>query len=417
METEKMNNTEQKEKRLLNRKVSWGVCISLVALCCAVTFGATWIASESTFTPLMTKSKRDALFSNIQEIGALVEKNYIGTTDEQDIIDYVSAGYTQGIGDPYSTYISPEAMAEYSLGKQGVLVGIGVAITQDESGYIKITEIYPNSPASEGGLEKGNLIISIDGKDVKEVGYANASTLIRGVKGTRIKLGIRSDGIDTTMEFQRREVDLPSVSYQMLDDKAYIKISQFNGNTPEQFKAALDDAQTKKAKGVIFDLRGNPGGGLTDVTDMLKMLLPAGPIAYKQEKDQTEKEVIDECTGQNELRLPMVVLTDKHTASAAELFTAALKDYNKAKSVGTTTYGKGVMQTLYKLKNGGAINITTAKYFPPKSDNYDGIGVAPDFEVVFTDEMAKKFELGTLTLEEDTMVKKALEIITATQTQ
>ena len=412
-----MNNSEKKEKRFLNRKVSMGVCLSLISLCCAVTFSLSWMISENTFRQHITGMQNSALYSNIQEIGAIVERNYIGTTDEQDIIDFVSNGYAKGIGDPYASYISAAAMNEYSLDNQGILVGIGVSIVQDESGYIKITEIYPDSPASESGLEKGNLIISVDDKDVKQVGYATASTLIRGVKGTRVKLGIRSGGIDKTMEFQRREVDFPSVSYQMLDGKAYIKVSQFNGNTPSQFETALNKAKTENAVGMIFDLRGNPGGGLTNVTDMLKMLLPAGPIAFKQEKNQTEKELIDICTGQNELHLPMVVLTDKNTASAAELFTAALKDYNKAKSVGTTTYGKGVMQTLYKLKNGGAINITTAKYFPPKSDNYDGIGVIPDFEVTFTDEMAKKYESGNLPLEEDVMVKKAIEIITATQSQ
>ena len=417
METKKMNNTEKKEKRVLNKKVSLGVCFSLIALCCAVTFSGAWMLSQNTFQKHITGMQNNALYSNIQEIGAIVERNYIGITDEQDIIDFVSAGYSKGIGDPYASYISAAAMSEYTLGNQGILVGIGVSITQDESGYIKITEIYPESPAAEGGLSKGNLITSIDGKDVKQMGYATASTLIRGVKGSRVKLGIRNGGADGSIEFQRREVDFPSVSYQMLDGKAYIQITQFNGNTPAQFKNALDRATTEEAKGLIFDLRNNPGGGLTNVTDILKMLLPAGPIAFMQEKDQTNKVLIDECTGQNEVHLPMVVLTNKNTASAAELFTAALKDYNKAKSVGTATYGKGVMQTLYKLKNGGAINITTAKYFPPKSDNYDGVGVVPDFEVPFTDDMAKRYELGNLPLEEDVMVKKAIEIITANQTQ
>ncbi|MBQ4100863.1 MAG: PDZ domain-containing protein, partial [Oscillospiraceae bacterium] len=285
---------------------------------------------------------------------------------------------------------------------EGTKIGIGLEISKDGSGYIKIDKVYDNSPAFESGIMPEDLIIEVNEKSVTSGTFEEIATSLEGEVGTTVKLKTRRGAEENDYEITRRKYELPSVFSKMIEnsDIGYIKITEFRDATTTQFIKAVDALIASGANGLIFDVRDNGGGTLDSATAMLDYLLPEGDIISVTNKSGAT--TVMATSDAYEIDLPMVVLINEKTASAAELFAQALMDYEKASSVGTTTYGKGVMQTIIKLSDGSAINITTAAYNPPKSGNYDGIGVKPNFEV--------KMAADSLT---DTQLAKAKDVIEA----
>ena len=230
-----------------------------------------------------------------------------------------------------------------------------------------------------------------------------------GEEGSTLDLVVRRDSQDDEVEIVRRNVEVPMVTWKQYGDVGYVKIKEFHNNTPAQFNAAIKQLTSGGIKALIFDVRGNPGGTIDSVVDMLDTLLPEGNLVSATYHDG-HTEVLGTSDAE-EVNLPMVVLTNESTASAAELFAQAIKDYNKGRTVGTQTYGKGVMQTIYPLSDGGALSITVAKYNPPKSENFDGVGVKPDYAVQLTAEQQRNlYELDEQT---DPQLRKALELAEA----
>ena len=230
-----------------------------------------------------------------------------------------------------------------------------------------------------------------------------------GEEGTVLTLTVRRDNQDEEVEITRREVEVPMVTYTQYGDVGYIQIKEFHNNTPAQFDAALNALTSSGVQALIFDVRNNPGGTIDSVVDMLDTLLPEGTLVTATYKDGSTEEL--GYSDDDEVNLPMVVLTNEDTASAAELFAQAIKDFNKGRTVGTQTYGKGVMQTIYPLSDGGALSITTAKYNPPSGVNFDGVGVKPDYTVQLTAEQERNFyELDETT---DPQLQKAVELAEA----
>ena len=269
--------------------------------------------------------------------------------------------------------------------------------------------IYEGSPASAAGIESGDLIVAIEGNDVKTSGYSVAMKQLQGEAGTVVKLTVRHNGQDNELELTRQKMSIPTVSYRMIDDKGYVKISSFKGNTVDQFKTAIEDLQAQGAQGLIFDLRDNTGGTIDSVTKILDQILPEGTLGnYRYKDGSTEELGYSDATS---IDLPMVMIANNETASASELFIADLKDYDKAKLVGTTTYGKGVCQTLYTLQDGSAVNITSCYFDPAKTENFNGVGITPDFEVKLSEESQKLSASGSLTDESDTQLQKAIEVL------
>ena len=291
---------------------------------------------------------------------------------------------------------------------EGRVVGIGISAQQDPSGYILINEVYADSPAAIVGLQAGDFIIKVDELDVNAETYQQAADAIRGEEGSKVNITYRRDSEDTTIEVTRRKVDIPTVFSRMIDSNVgYVQITEFNESTATQFSKQVDELIGQGAQALVFDVRNNGGGTLNSVTKMLDKLLPEGDIVSAEYKDGTV-EVLAKSDA-DEITLPMVVLTNEKTASAAELFTQALRDYGKAKSVGSTTYGKGTMQTVKKLNDGSAVNITIARYLPPNGVCYDGEGIKPDYEVELTADMEANFE--NLDETTDPQLKKALEVV------
>lgn len=394
----------------MNKKISLGGAIAFSAIVAAITFIITWIASSNVFDGLMSSvSQRDAIYQKLDEIDKTVRTHYIGDLDETTLQNYIARGYVAGTGDDYATYYSAEDLKTLQQDQQGYVTGIGITGSQDESGYIKVLTIYEGSPASAAGIESGDLIVAIEGNDVKTSGYSVAMKQLQGEAGTVVKLTVRHNGQDNELELTRQKMSIPTVSYRMIDDKGYVKISSFKGNTVDQFKTAIEDLQAQGAQGLIFDLRDNTGGTIDSVTKILDQILPEGTLGnYRYKDGSTEELGYSDATS---IDLPMVMIANNETASASELFIADLKDYDKAKLVGTTTYGKGVCQTLYTLQDGSAVNITSCYFDPAKTENFNGVGITPDFEVKLSEESQKLYASGSLTDESDTQLQKAIEVL------
>lgn len=395
----------------MSKKIlSLGVALALMLVTAALTFSITMVYSQAEFNRRVYNIKaREAMYSKIAEVDNLIRQNYIGTIDEIKLQDAISAAFVDGVGDIYGQYQTAEEYAEYLTSNEGVMIGIGVTVNIAESGYMHVAGVKENSPAQEAGILPGDLITKIDDIAVTQETYYEAVDRISGEEGTTVTLTIRRGADDLEpISVTRKRIELTTVTHKMLSENVgYIAITGFNSNTVSQFNTALNAVMSQGAEGLVFDVRNNPGGTISSVSKILDRLLPEGPIVSATYKDGTTD--ILATSDATEINMPMVVVTNKSTASAAELFTQALKDYGKAVSVGDkTTYGKGTMQTTKKLNDGSALNITFAWCNPPKSANYDGVGVPADFEVALSAELASK--ISELDISEDTQLKKALEL-------
>lgn len=365
----------------MNKKISLGLALSLIAVSIAVTFILTSFFSLQSFnTKVMDVNEKGKKYSALQSIDTVVRDSYYGDINEQSLEDGILKGYVQGLGDKYSRYLTEEEYLTELNENSGTLVGLGLTLSDDESGYIRISEIVSSSPASDSGLLVDDLIINIDGIDVKEISFSEAADAMKGTEGSTIRLTIRRDGKDTEYSFTRRSIIVQSVESEMLGSLiGYIKINKFKENTPEQFIEALERLTVNGARAIIFDVRGNGGGLVSALQKCLDPLLPEGIIATSEYKDGHTETLI--YSDSSELSIPMAVIADHKTASAAELFAASLRDFGKAAIVGEQTYGKGVMQDITELDDGDALVLTVAKYKTAYSECYDGIGVTPDYPV------------------------------------
>lgn len=392
----------------MNKKISLGAAICFMAIAAAITFTITMTYAKNIFnTKIANVDERAQVYEKISEIDQIVRNNYLNDIDEDELINAIADGYMKGLEDDYAYYMDQEEYNEYKMDNAGELIGIGVTVTLDESGYIRILEVNEGSPAEQAGLQAGDLITKVGDADVLTVGYQEATGLIRGEEGTKVTLTIHRDQEELTVEVTRKLMDTVTVTYRMIGENGYIKISKFDSNTPRDFKAAVEDLQAQGATGLIFDVRNNPGGLLDSVAEVLDYLLPEGDIVSSTDsKGNTE---VLYTSDSDFVDMPMVVICNGETASAAELFSAGLRDYQKAELVGVNTFGKGIMQTSYSLADGSAINFTTHYYNPPSGVNFHGVGLKPDYEVQLTDEQALR--LGELSDEEDTQLQKAISVL------
>lgn len=365
----------------MNKKISFGLALSLIAVSIAVTFILTSFFSLQSFnTKVVDVNEKAKKYTALQALDSYVRDNYYGDINENTLSDGIMKGYVSGIDDKYSRYLTEEEYLTEQNDNSGTLVGLGLTIAEDESGYIRISKIISDSPATDSGLLENDIIIAIDGVDVKDIGFAEASDAMRGTEGSPISLTIRRDGKDTEYSFTRRSIEVTTVEAEMLGNYVgYIKISGFKQNTPQQFIDALERLTANGATSLVFDLRDNGGGLVSALSECLDPLLPEGVVATAEYKDGHSETLV--YSDASELNMPMAVIVNENTASAAELFAASLRDFGKAPLVGSQTYGKGVMQTTTELENGGAVILTVAEYKTAFSECYDGIGLTPDVPV------------------------------------
>ncbi len=391
----------------MNKKVSLGLTISIAALTAAITFIVTMFFSLQSFNEKVQAVKEKAVkYERLEALDTYVRENFYTTLDEDALMTGILKGYVSGLNDPYSNYMTPQEYQALQEKESGQTVGIGVTATISEEGYILLVGIEEGSPAEEAGLQKDDLIVGVQRQDVLALGYEEAITQVKGEEGTNVVLTIRRDGKDKEYVITRRTFDVKTIDSRLMNGNiGYISITNFRDNTAEQFREELDELQANGAEALIFDVRNNGGGLLHSLEEILDVLLPEGEIATATYQDGTTDTVV--YSDAAELDLPMVVIMNENTASAAELFAASLRDFEKAELVGTTTFGKGIMQVTRKLEDGGGLTLTIATYQTTRSDCYHGVGVVPDVEVAAGEETV----IADADPQTDPQLAKAIEML------
>lgn len=331
----------------------------------------------------------------------LVNRQYVDADklDEDALADMAAYGYIYALGDQYSTYITKEEYDEIVTTNKGVSYGIGINIIYDEQAQgMRVVRVSVASPADKAGIKQGDVITAVENTPVTKDNYAESVANVRGESGTDVLLTVVSDGKEKKFAVTRGEFVSTSVFSHMIGTVAYIEIITFNDATVNQFKEAVNNAVAQGATALVFDLRNNTGGLVGAANDMLDMLLPKGEIGYAVYNGN--EKVTLATSDKKEIDLPMAVLTNGETASASEYFASALRDYDKAILVGTTTFGKGVMQSTVGLSDGSAVRLTVAKIYTKSGKQIHGVGLSPDIEVPEADSAVNYMMLS----EEDDVV-------------
>lgn len=363
-------------------------------------------ASQVKNTKVLDKDTVD----KVDELTNYMDLYYYEDYDVQDVQDGLLEGVVSGLGDKYSAYYTAEEYKEQQLSTSGTYYGIGAALAQDkDTMQVTITKIYEGTPSEEAGLKKDDVIVSADGTDATSMELTDFVKLIRGEEGTTVHLEVYRPSTEETLEFdvERKNVELPSVSSQMLANNiGYIQISEFQSKTAEQFESALSSLQDQGAQSLIVDVRGNGGGLVDSVVAILDDILPEGTVVYTEDKYGNRQDYTS--SGDTYLDMPIAVLADQNSASASEIFAGAIKDYNYGTLIGTKTFGKGIVQTVFSLPEGDAIKITTAKYFTPNGNYIHGVGIEPDIELEYQFMGGENDEYS---VDLDNQIQKAIEVL------
>ncbi len=322
----------------------------------------------------------------LQKLGILedsINEYYLGDVEREDLETGLYRGIVEATGDPYSQYYTPEELTELQQSSEGIYYGIGAYIGMDqETQYCKISSVIADTPAEEAGLKAEDLIVKVDGKETLGMTTTDVVALVKGEENTEVVLTIYRTGEPDYLEITvtRKRVEAPTVNYEKLEEgMAYIQITQFEEVTTGQFEEALARAETDGMKGLIIDLRSNPGGTLSSVVQIARKILPEGLIVYMEDKKGERTEYA--CDGKNCLEVPLVVLINENSASAAEILAGAVKDYGLGTLVGTTTFGKGIVQKVFGITDGSGMKLTISHYYTPKGNDIHEVGIEPDKEV------------------------------------
>lgn len=341
----------------------------------------------------------------LSELRGLIDRQFLGDVDEEALTEGIYKGYLEALDDPYTVYYDEEETKELNENLSGEFSGVGALLSQDrETGIITLVQVYDDSPAMKAGLKNGDILYKVEGKEVTGLKLNEVVSTIKGEQGTKVNLTVLrgSKGEEVTVTAVRDIVKKQTVAYKMIDDGiAHLTITEFDTVTYDQFTEALDILEEQNVKGMIIDLRGNPGGSLSTVCDMLDEILPEGLLVYTEDKSGKRKEYTSDA--KERLDVPLIVLIDGGSASASEIFAGAIQDYEKGEIVGSQSYGKGVVQSLYNLKDGTCVKLTVSEYFTPKGRSINGKGITPDVEV--------KYEYDEENPEEDNQLDKAVEIL------
>lgn len=346
-----------------------------------------------------------AFTQKIKYLENMIDEEYLGEISTDKLEEGVYAGLIYGLGDVYSRYYTKDEYEQESVTTEGSYVGIGVAMQKYTAGGVQIVECYKGSTAEEAGVKVDDVITAINGEDITDTELQDVVSMIKDNEDKDVVLTVQRKGEDTQeITVKVSNVELPSVFGEMLDENTgYIQITEFKGVTVEQYEEVFADLKEQGMKRLVVDLRDNPGGLLNVVCDILRDILPEGLIVYTEDKNGNRSE--ETCDGKNPLDMPLAVLVNGNSASASEIFAGAVKDYGLGTIVGTTTYGKGVVQSIRQLSDGSAVKLTIANYYTPKGNSINKTGIRPDVEVELSPELLNQEEI---THEEDNQLQAAL---------
>ena len=318
----------------------------------------------------------------LNAIDSVLESFYFGDVDDETAKDNIYKAYLSSYGDKYTMYYTADEYKALKESTNGKFYGIGAVCQLSGEGGVLLVDVYDNGAGYQAGLRSGDRVVNVDGRDITDMELSSAVALIKGDKGTSVTLEVIRGTERLTFSAVRDAVEAKTVSYTLLDNNiGYLSISQFEEVTTKQFKAAVEDLQSQGMKGLVIDIRNNPGGLLDTVVGMLKYMLPDGLIVYTEDKQGNRKEYKGQ--DNDEFNLPLAVIVNGNSASASEIFAGAIQDYGKGTIIGTQTYGKGIVQTVKPLTDGSAIKFKISKYFTPKGHDIHGKGVTPDMVVEY----------------------------------
>ncbi len=404
---------EPQEKKAFWRGFSWGAALLLVL---ALGFGVLQYYTNITFLIFGNANHETAsdvvsdssTRNKLSQIANLIDWYYYGEVDPDALEEALYDALLDTLGDKYTRYYTASEYQSLKATTTGSYTGVGLSLTlNEETGLFTIVTVYEGGSAEEAGLLSGDCLLSADGESAADLTLSEFVALIQGSAGTSVTLEVLRGEETFTVELERREMELITVSYQMLSETiGYLQITEFSEVTADQCEAALEALQDAGMTALVIDLRDNPGGLLDSVCDVLDLFLPECLLVYTESKDGTTKEYYadsDDCLG-----MPLAVLVNENSASASEIFAGAIQDYEAATLIGTTTFGKGIVQTIFSLSDGSAVKITTANYYTPNGNYIHGVGITPDLVL----EYAYLGDGEETDLLLDNQVLKAMEVLT-----
>lgn len=404
------------EKGGFKKGVLIGAVTAVIIVCLVVLFVLLGVRSKYVVS-FINKNSSDSqkvldagTEAKIKELLAQIDYYYYEDVDTEELADGLYKGLFEGIGDPYSVYYTKEEYDSMMASTSGTYYGVGAVLNQDtKTMQVSVLHVYEGSPAEKAGLRDGDIIVKVEDITAAEMELSELVTHIRGDKGTKVHMQILREGKEDYLEFdiERDKVEVPTVTSEMLgNDIGYIAITEFAEPTEVQFMEAVKSLQKQGMKGMIVDLRDNPGGYLTAVTEILDDILPEGITVYTEDKyGNRQNNTSDE---EHQMQYPMAVLVNENSASASEIFAGAIKDYEYGTLIGTKTFGKGIVQSVRQLSDGSAIKLTTAKYYTPKGNYIHEVGIEPDIELEleYTGDLDADYDKS-----KDNQIEKALEVL------
>lgn len=384
--------------------------IMLIILTAAITFIITSISMYQSLGKGTVKYiASDTIGRTFQTFHSFIEKHYLGEMDDNAMLESAIKGYVEGLNDEYSEYITKEEMEEYMQDTTGKYVGIGIYIAANtQTNQIVVLMPMKGSPAEEAGLKSGDVITKVDGVAYTGETLSEASSALKKEEGTKAQIEILRDDEVLNFEVERREVKINHIETEVLENKiGYMEIATFDEGCYQEFKQKWEELKAKNVTSLIIDLRNNGGGIVQEATNIADMMVEKDKtllITASKNKEENRTKAKQE----KEIDLPIVILVNENTASSSEILTAAIKENNSQVTiVGTNTYGKGVIQTIFNLTDGSGIKLTTSEYYTPNHNVINKVGIKPDIEVEFPEEE----NLYTVEQEKDTQLQKAIELL------
>lgn len=401
-ETEQ-DSVKREEKHPFRNGFLSGVAVCLVIALMVVIMKETMLHS-TVGSGFMTKHGVE----KVNLLSDVIDKYYYKDITDEEKMEGIYKGLMSSTNDKYTDYYSPKEFKDLMVTMEGDYGGIGATLSQDKvTKEVSVVEVYEGSPAARAGLERGDIVISVDGHLGTDESLDDFVQRIRGEEGTSIEMVYKRDDQEHTIEITREEVIVPSVSHRMLDDKiGYIRISSFVNGTQKDFEDALADLQSQGMQGIVFDMRDNGGGMVDSVVAILDDILPAGTVVYTMDKSGKREDYTSDDA--KKIDIPVTVLVNENTASAAEIFTGAIRDFNYGTIIGTNTFGKGIVQSTVPLSDGSAVKITVATYYTPSGECIHEKGIKPDIELEFSYADENPTEYDEL---KDNQVQKAMEVL------
>lgn len=391
----------------MKKKISVSLAIAIAIIAMTVTFSVTMILAMKLFDRTVSDvNEKQVMYNKLAEIDKVARDNFYTEINDQTLYDMLATGYVAGLGDRNSKYYTAKQVTELNDTASGKLMGIGVEVVKDASGYFRIVKIYPGSPAEAAQLSQNLIITKLDETDLKTLTLDAVNSLLKGESGTTIKVTYLQDNAETLVDIQRSPFDLPTVEFQLVDAVGYIKIRTFADETVSQLDYAINALTQQGASSLVFDVRNNAGGSLSAAAECVDLLCPAGTIVSGTYKGGETKVLYT--SDEKEVALPMVVLTNGNTASGAELFAVSLRDFGKGRIVGAKTAGRGTLQRMYTMTDGSAVSLTVAVMVPGRSESFDGVGVTPDYERTLSAE--EELAYYDYTVNDDPQIQRAIEV-------